>query len=163
MDKNIYLSAADFFSRRKGLLNLCATLQGAMEKAIYILYPAFLLYLIFEKNGFWWRSALVCALSLCLVSFVRAKLNKERPYEKYGFDPLIERKQGGKAFPSRHAFSGAIISLHIGLVFPAVGIVAGIITLLIAFLRVVFAVHFIKDVLAGILCGVGLGLLVFLF
>ncbi len=162
MDNNIYLAAARFFSRRKGLLKFLSALQKTMERAIYILYPAFLIYLIFDKNGFWWRSAAVCFLSLCVVSLVRAKLNLKRPYEKYGFDPLIERGKGGKAFPSRHAFSGAIISLHIGLVFPAIGIAAGIMTLAIALLRVIFGIHFVRDVLAGIFCGIGLGLLVFL-
>ncbi len=160
MDKNLYLSAAEFFSRRSGLLKVAATVQKALERAIYMLYPVFLVWLFWQKNDFWWKSAVVCFISLCAVSLLRAIINAERPYEKFGFEPLINREKGGKAFPSRHAFSGAIISLHMGLVFPAVGIVVGIMTLIIAFLRVVFGVHFIKDVLAGILCGVCLGLIV---
>lgn len=160
MTEKGYLAAIDIFTARPRLLRAAVITQKTCEILIYALYPAFLLYLFVVESGFWWRSALVCGAGFIAVSLLRLRINAERPYEKYGFSPLIKKESKGRSFPSRHAFSAAIIAVNIGAVCLPLGVAVGIMALVIAFLRVVLGVHFIKDVAFGILCGLALGAIV---
>lgn len=160
MTKDGYLAAIDFFTARQGLLKTAILTQKLCELAVYVIYPLFLAVLIFNQNDFWWKSALVCGISFVAVSLLRLRINAERPYEKYDFSPLIKKESRGRSFPSRHAFSAAIIAFNIGAVCLPLGIAVGVIALVIAFLRVVLGVHFIKDVVFGIIAGIALGLIV---
>lgn len=99
----------------------------------------------------------MCGVGLVAVSLLRIRINATRPYEKFGFTPLIKKESKGRSFPSRHAFSAAIIAFNIGAVYLPLGIAVGVIALVIAALRVVLGVHFIKDVVFGILAGILLG------
>lgn len=160
MTKEGYLAAEKFFSARPTLLKTAVITQKICELAVYVVYPLFLATLIFAQNNFWWKSALVCSISFVAVSLLRIRINAERPYEKYGFSPLIKKESKGRSFPSRHAFSAAIIAFNIGAVCLPLGIAVGAVTLIIAFLRVVLGVHFIKDVVFGIIAGIALGAIV---
>ncbi len=157
MTKEGYLAIIDYFTARKRMLKAAIITQKLCELAVYVIYPLFLAALIFAKNDFWWKSALVCGISFVAVSLLRIRINAERPYEKYGFSPLIKKESKGRSFPSRHAFSAAIIAVNIGAVCLPLGIAVGVIALVIAFLRVVLGVHFIKDVVFGIIAGIVLG------
>ena len=158
MNKNGYIACLNFFSEHKKLKNFLLVLQKALEITFYVIYPLFLAYLIVMNNTFWVRSAIICGVGLIAVSVLRARLNAKRPYEVFGFEPILKKDKKGNSFPSRHVFSAAIISVNVGVVFPVLGIVLGLFALIIALLRVALGVHFIKDVVFGVICGLILGL-----
>ncbi len=162
MNKKGYLALKEFFLGHQKLLTAAQMTQKVAELVVYAAYPAFLLYLVITWDLFFIKSALVCGAGFLAVSLLRARLNAKRPYEVFGEAPLIKKETKGRSFPSRHAFSAAIISVSVWAVFPVFGAVLFAVALIIATLRVLLGVHFIKDVLFGILCGVAVGAVVLL-
>ena len=161
MTKDGYLAAKKFFEQKNDLLKAAIIIQKICETGIYALYPLFLLYLaLVRMDDYFITSAAVCATGFLAVSFLRRRIDAQRPYEKFGFEPLIKKDTRGRSFPSRHAFSAAIIAVNIGVYCLPLGIAVGIAALLIAFLRVVLGVHFVRDVVFGLLSGAALGFIV---
>ena len=160
MTEKGYLACIDFFSRRPRLKKAAVILQKLFEALMYAVYPLFILWLILGSNELWWKSLLVCGSGFIAVTLIRLRINAVRPYEKYGIEPLIKKDKKGQSFPSRHAFSAAVIAVNVGVYCLPLGILLGFIALAIAFLRVVLGVHFIRDVAFGIITGVAVGLIV---
>ena len=100
---------------------------------------------------------LVPGISFLLLSFVRSRINRKRPYEEWEIDPLIHREGMGNSMPSRHVFSAALISMCIlrQNVFP--GVIFLILSACIAVVRVLGGVHYPRDVIAGYLIGAAAG------
>ena len=159
MTKERYFALLNFWGAREKLLQVAIFLQNIAEGAVYAAYPLFLLYLIANENPFWIRSVLVCGTGFIAVSLARYFINASRPYEVYGAESPLKKDTRGKSMPSRHAFSAAVIAVNIGIVFQALGVAFFLLALLIAFLRVVLGVHFIKDVTVGIIIGTATGLI----
>ena len=100
------------------------------------------------------RLALTCGVPLVGLSIVRRVMDRPRPFEVYGMEPLIPRQQRGESFPSRHVFSIAVIGTSLLYLAPGLGAVILALGVLLAAARVLSGVHFIKDVLVGALIGV---------
>ena len=128
---------------------------------VYAFYPLFIISLIFTQNPAGYRCVIVPAISFLILSVVRYLMNFPRPYEKYDLTPLYNKTTKGRSFPSRHTFSIFIISVAVFYIYPIIGIVIAIMGLLLAISRVLCGVHFIKDVLVGMLSGIGMGLVGF--
>lgn len=97
-----------------------------------------------------------------LVSVMRHIWDFPRPYEQ-GREALIPKEKRGHSFPSRHAASAAVIAwvwLDYNI---AAGSFFGIAALLIAASRVLAGVHYVRDVAAGIVLAVLLGIGLFYF
>lgn len=103
---------------------------------------------------------LVPAVSFVLVSLFRKVYNAKRPYEIYGFKPLIEKDTKGKSFPSRHVFSIFVIGSSLLWIYPYSGMLVCVMGVALAIIRVVSGVHFPKDVVAGAAIGILSGCLV---
>jgi len=102
------------------------------------------------------------ALGFILVTVVRKLINSKRPYEVYEFYKELPREKKGEGHPSRHCYSAAVIATLGWLVSPFLTLGVGLLAAIIAVTRVVTGVHFVRDVLAGLLLGVlfgGAGLL----
>lgn len=129
---------------------------------IYAAYPTVLLYR-FWQSGFGAIAELLIwpGLGFLLVSVLRRCLNQPRPYEQWNISPLMVKETRGQSFPSRHVFSATVI----GTVFLSVQVWLGLSILLgaaaLAVLRVLGGVHYPRDVIAGFLLGILLGLPVF--
>ncbi len=134
------------------LVNKCAT------SLCYAAYPALLLVLALLRDGRFWRALLVPGVSFVLVSLVRSRLNFSRPYETLDIQPIIHKNTSGKSMPSRHVFSMFIIAMTFLYILPWAGIVLLCLGAVLAAVRVIGGVHFLRDVLvgaaAGVVCGI---------
>jgi len=90
-------------------------------------------------------------------SILRRCINRKRPFAVTGEEPLIEKKNEGRSFPSRHAFSAFVIGLTILFLSISlnmtVGVIVGIVILIlgamICHLRVLAKIHYPSDVIFG--------------
>ena len=162
MKKEEYISVANYFNKRKRLLRAALIFQKSAEVFIYAAYPVFLIWLAFSRNPFFWRSVISCGVGFVAVSLARRLINAERPYKKYGFTPLIKKETEGNSMPSRHCFSASVIAVNISAVFLPLGVFIGVLAVMIAVLRVLFGVHFIRDVAVGLIIGLVVGATVFI-
>ena len=106
--------------------------------------------------------AVILGLPFAVLSLVRRCFDMPRPCQTFDFSELgiddSDFKRGG-SFPSRHVFSGFLISTAL---FPTLPVLGGLLLLLAAFLamaRVLLGMHFIRDVLVGASLGVASALI----
>lgn len=142
----------------------CFVLRAAGKAATGVMYVAYPLLLALlgarGETGQLIRTILVPGLSFVLLTLVRAKINRPRPYESWKIAPLIYKDTRGNSMPSRHIFSSAVISMSWFHLSPAVGIVMLLITAAAAWIRVLGGVHYPSDVAAGFLTGILAGIFV---
>lgn len=117
-------------------------------------YFAAILFLLWNRDMRLVPFLLTPAISFTGVSLFRAKYGAARPYEKYGFLPLLPKDTRAKSFPSRHVFSIFVIATAVCYIHWIPGSILLLLGVVLAVLRVVTGVHFPKDVLAGALIGI---------
>ena len=136
----------------------------AMTAVMYGAYPLLLILLgIRGETEQLIRTILVPGLSFVLLTVIRAKINRPRPYETWNIDPIIHKDTRGNSMPSRHVFSSAVIAMAWFPVSAAVGTVLMIIAAAAAWIRVMGGVHYPSDVAAGLLSGVAAGIFMVIF
>lgn len=118
-----------------------------------ISYPLLLVYLFVQRSENLASAILIPLDGFIILTVFRYLVNRKRPYEKYGFEPAIKKETVGKSFPSRHVFSATIIALTFLFASPFwwIGAVLMVFALLLAVIRVLTGVHYISDVLVGML------------
>ncbi len=123
---------------------------------MYVAYPVLILYLFMQKDEVVLRAILVPAISFVLLSVSRYFINRKRPYEAFEIPPVISKDTKGKSFPSRHVFSATMIAMTFLMTSPWawIGLMFLVVSCLLAVVRVVSGVHYISDVLAGIIVAV---------
>lgn len=123
---------------------------------MYVSYPVLVAYLFLQKDVLLWRAILVPAISFVLLSVSRYFINRKRPYEVFEFPPVIKKDTKGKSFPSRHVFSATMIALTFLFASPWmwIGALFLLVSFILAGVRVVSGVHFISDVIAGIVVAI---------
>ena len=92
-----------------------------------------------------------------------SKFREKRPYELYGFKPLINKDTKGLSFPSRHVFSIFVIGGSIWVINKILGTVILVMGLFLAVIRVITGVHFPKDVAVGAVIGFVCSMAMFVF
>lgn len=125
-------------------------------------YALLLLWLLLE--GRWqtlYESILVPGVSFVAVSVFRSICPARRPYEELAIQPILVKETKGKSFPSRHVFSIAMIAMTFLRVSLPLAVLFFVLTALLAALRVLGGVHYVRDVAAGAAMGVLCGLLGF--
>lgn len=117
----------------------------------YVLWAAYL-----KASELWVVLAylLVPASGFILLSVIRKAINWPRPYELGTFPPLLNREGKGSSMPSRHVFSAAIISTVAWGVHPLLSVLGLSLALLLAGVRVLAGVHFVRDVVVGFLSAI---------
>lgn len=117
------------------------------------------IWLCKERSVYLLRYLLVPAAVFLGVSILRSAINRPRPYDQLGYEPLAPAKRGkGKSFPSRHTASAFIIALALLTLSPVVGIAALTVACLIGASRVLTGVHYPSDVLTAVVFPVVLGI-----
>ncbi len=164
MTKSAYDKIEKYFKSHRSLLKALKILYKYIPLIVFIAYPVMLIILLFQYGIFsteFLKVFLVPFFTFVAVTLLRHYLNFQRPYEKYQISPLIIKLKKGHSFPSRHstsvfiiAMAGLYINVYIGIAFLALGII-------ICITRVIAGVHFIRDVIAGALFSVLIGIVFF--
>ena len=84
---------------------------------------------------------------------MRKAIDRPRPYTALGFTPLFPKDKAGQSMPSRHCFSAAAIAGAAWYVFQPWGLALAVLAVVIAVCRVVTGVHYVSDVLVGLVFG----------
>ena len=118
-------------------------------------YPLLLYYLY--RKSFSYRTIaaaiIIPGLSFLFLSLYRYIVNRPRPYEVLSITPVLIKDTRGKSFPSRHVFSIFLIACLWFFYSRPIGLLLLAGSVILAVLRVLGGVHFIKDVTAGALLG----------
>ena len=117
----------------------------------YVLWAA---YLKASKTWIVLAFLLVPATGFIVLSVIRKRMNWPRPYELGTFPPLLNREGKGSSMPSRHVFSAAIISTVAWGVNPLLSFLGLSLALLLAGVRVLAGLHFVRDVVVGFLSAI---------
>ena len=161
MTEEKYKRMLRWVKSRKGLTKAAVISGKIITYGVYAVYPLLLIYLLLTQDPRGYRYLIVPAISFVVLSLVRHVLNFERPYEKFHIEPLYPKATQGKSFPSRHTFCAFIIAVATFYIYPAAGIVIALAGLILAISRVLCGVHFIRDVVAGMVCGLSFGIIGF--
>ncbi|MBR0085339.1 MAG: phosphatase PAP2 family protein [Lachnospiraceae bacterium] len=145
--------------RSKGLL---LKLNKLFPKLFAFIYIFELLILLFKKDRRFLRALLVPAAVFILVTRLRKKLGRKRPYIVYGTAPVTGKSDDEPGHPSRHAASSFIIAFTSIRLFGKKGITVLVFAVITAALRVILGVHYISDVLAGAVIALISGIIGFL-
>ena len=154
------------FRSRPRLLKTILIIEKICVLAMISIYTAFCGYALLGY-GIYWETILptVFLPGLCLfvVSVLQKLIARPRPYQATGanIQPLMEKGRENNSFPSRHTASAFVIGTVLLAYFPWIGILCFAIGLYIAFVRFLSGMHYLSDVIAGILLGVGFGLIAF--
>ena len=156
MKKETYIKMTQPFRDNPGMARGIHIANKLCTGTMYLAYPVLLMYQFLQKDGGLLRSLLVPSISFVLLSLFRGWLNRPRPYETFQMPPVIKKDTKGHSFPSRHVFSAAMIALTFLFMSPWMwlGVLFLCVTAALAVVRVVSGVHYISDVLAGIIAAV---------
>lgn len=143
---------------RFGIPVLRGIVRG-ITAVIFLSYGVLLFWLVFSHR--WnslYQSVLVPGVSFAAVSVFRRCNSAKRPYEELNIQPLLKKETRGRSFPSRHVFSGVMIAMTFLPMNTAAAVLFLVLSAVLAALRVLGGVHYIRDVAAGaaigVLCGV---------
>lgn len=162
MSKKFYEKLSRPFEENPGKLKILTGVNHTITRLIYLVYPLLLIWLIASRDQRFWKVLLVPALSFLAVTLFRKCCNARRPYEKWSdLPPLIPKDTKGHSFPSRHAFSIYIIAMAAWYVWMPPGIILCIAGVLLAASRVIARIHFVRDVVAGALIAILIGIFAF--
>lgn len=154
MTKEQYVSIMEWIRNKPYGISIIKWSGKAITYLTAFVYFAAGVFLVWQRDDRVIPLVLTPAVSFFLVSIFRTKYGAVRPYEKYGFAPLLPKDTQGKSFPSRHVFSIFVIATVICYIWLLPGIILLLLGLVLAVLRVAMGVHFPKDVLAGVMVGV---------
>lgn len=133
-----------------------------LTRFLYVFYGvSILLEIYYHHWKFLMTFIFVPAIGFLIETWIRAKLNRPRPYEVLDIPPLKQKDTKGKSFPSRHSFSAAILAISFYNLNPTLGIFMILLGIIIGICRVFMGVHWIKDVVAGQVIGWLLGIIGF--
>ena len=158
-----YQKIERWMRRRSRLLSVMKALNHFLPLLLYIAYPVLLIVLAVSWDSRFWKVLLIPATVFLLVTVLRKVINARRPYEVLDISPLIFKEKSGESFPSRHVASAFILMEAFWYISLPLGIFTGIAAVLIALIRLLAGIHFPRDVIAGALFSLVLGIPGFLF
>ena len=156
MKKETYIKMTQPFRDNPQMAKGLHIINRICTGSMYVLYPLLLVYLLWTKDAGLLKAFLVPAISFIVLSLGRYFINRKRPYEAFEVAPVIPKDTKGKSFPSRHVFSATVIAMTFLCVSPWawLGVVLLMLAILEAVVRVVSGVHYISDVVAGMVVGI---------
>ncbi|MEE1029318.1 MAG: phosphatase PAP2 family protein [Agathobacter sp.] len=153
MKKETYIKMTDFIKSKPVLTKVLIAVNKLITAGIFVVYPLLLVWLFFTDTAALFMATLVPCTGFVALSVFRHFINRPRPYEKFETTSVMSKDTVGKSFPSRHVFSAFVIAFTfywcVGIEWLGIGLI--IASVILAVMRVVLGVHFISDVLAGII------------
>ena len=162
MSKIGYKDRIENIKTKKKLCKAIYFLYTYLPVVMFVCYPTMLIVKAFM--GFDLKllmMVLIPAGVLLIVTAIRKIVNRSRPYEKYDTPSLFGRDGNGESFPSRHTASAFVLAMSGFALNPFVGGALLIIAAVIASTRVIAGVHFVSDVIAGMVIAVLAGTVFF--
>ena len=156
MTKSSYQKCMEWTERNIGIRTVRLLVKG-ITAVTAVIYIVFALWLLVQRDQRIFRFLLVPAAGFVAVTILRKLIAAKRPYEIYGFTPLLQKGNKANPFTSRHVFSNMIIAAAVLYINLPLGIFTAVCGLILAVLRVITGVHFPKDVTVGCLIAVLLG------
>jgi len=157
-----YLRLASFFASHPRLKHLLCCLCRLLPAIVMLVYPVILFVLLLSHRAIPWGQIIPPALTLTGTIVLRRFFPHQRPFEVFSLSPLIPHKPGG-SFPSRHSASALAIALVAFDLHPWAGMILTILAAIIGATRILTFLHFPRDVLAGYMLALILGLPSLLF
>ena len=105
------------------------------------------------------RLAIITAIPFVIVTIARRIINAPRPYEMYPFYDAAPKNKKGSSFPSRHIFSVFVIAAALVAYAPVAAALLAVCGILLAVMRVLLGIHFIRDTVAGAILGIVSGVI----
>lgn len=131
-----------------------------------IIWVIFGLCFLFNKKYRFNGISLLAAFTITVLItefLIKPFFLRERPFMLNTEHVLIVSEPFGSSFPSAHSSSSFASAMQFFGVSKKAGIAAVISAAIVAFSRLYLYVHFPTDVLTGVLIGITLGLLIFIF
>ena len=160
--KEWYDGVSAGFAGHEKTVNL---LNKALTYSAYVGYPLVLAWFWLTKKPPIYEMAkliVIPAVSFRLLTAVRDKIDRPRPYETHDITQIIKKDKKGHSFPSRHCFSMACVSMVFMYVNRGLGRLFVLFTVVLAALRVIGGVHYPSDVAVGCAVGFLCGALIFI-
>ncbi len=161
MNEKTYVKICSWFEQNSSRRNFIKSIHDILPLIMYLTYPLLLVSLYLQHSDKLLKILIVPASVFVFITVSRYIFNAKRPYEKYDFNPVIDKKTKGKSFPSRHTASAFIIAMAFLYYQTNLGLFMMAIALLIGVSRVLVGVHFIRDVFFGALFSIVVGALAF--
>ncbi len=162
MNKERYTANKEWFANHKTAYNILKFLYKVLPLVMIVAVPALIIIKAFMGIDHDFLRMIYVPLSILIeVTLLRKIVNKERPYEKYETEPVINRDGKGQSFPSRHTASAFIIAMCAIPVSLPLTIALLIISASIGLTRIFAGVHFISDVIMGAFISVVTGFIFF--
>lgn len=119
------------------------------SKVFLVTYVLLMLWLAVNRAFMLLPYLLGPALSLLSVIVIRRFVNRKRPFEIFGFEPLIEHETGC-SFPSKHGTSAFAIAIAMMWVHPLLGCIGILFAVLTGISRIMVGVHYPSDIMGGL-------------
>ena len=129
--------------------------------SVVVIYFVGIVYTFLYKRECLFKFIVIPAIAFLLVTVIRKKLNRPRPFEVYNIASSVDHGQG-QSFPSRHTASAFIIAFAFMYLNFYFGIVMLVLACLIAVSRIMCGLHFTEDVLSGCIISCVLGIIFFI-
>lgn len=141
------------------------TINKITTLIVFLSYPILLILMHQYNDTRITRAFWVPLDTFVIISVLRYFINRKRPYEVFDMEPVIKKDTKGKSMPSRHVFSATIIAMTYLCYSPfwMYGIFLMVVSVLIAVVRVLSGVHYISDVVVGMILGVISGLIGYVY
>lgn len=157
-----YRNISDWFRKSETRLKLFEIFYKMLPIIVFLVYGVIILLEVI--NGSVSETIRVVAtpfVTFALCTIVRKGINEKRPYEVMNINPLIIKSKKGQSFPSRHVVSAAVIAMAALYVNITLGIVMLMISIMISIIRPIAGVHYVRDVLGGLVWGIAGGIIGF--
>ena len=160
MSKESYKKTANYINKSPRLKRLVIFLEKYSPKPVVFIFYSMLAVLALKRDKRVLAVGAVPWLVFMAATVISRWLNFKRPFEELGFESVVPHSKGHSC-PSRHATSSWVITMAAAYINPVLGAVSAFFAAVVCVTRVITGVHYIRDVVCGILFGGGIGYLMF--
>ena len=164
MNEERYAKISNWFRDNEKRMKILNILYKGLPTVTMVEYVVLVIFEIFQGKGKMEEIIRVIIVPLIIFGIcttARKVVNEKLPYEAMNITPLIKKDKKGQSFPSRHVLSATIIAMASMYVNVRLGIIMMLISVAIAVIRPVAGVHYIRDVIGGLIIGIVCGVMGF--